>query len=81
MKTTSRDMIEEVINCMMTYSKEDRKTTVRRIQRFAVKTERTLSDTIKYIHRIFKVKIILDGTAEKIERTEPEKKKTLDDIL
>ena len=75
------DMIEEVVTHMMTYSKEDRETTIRRIQRFAVKTERTLSDTIKYIHKVFKVKMILDGTAEKVERIEPEKKKTLDDIF
>lgn len=75
------DMIEEVVTAMMTYSKEDRETTIRRIQRFAVKTERTLSDTIKYIHKVFKVKMILDGTAEKVERIEPEKKKTLDDIF
>lgn len=75
------DMIEEVVTTMMTYSKEDRETTICRIQRFAVKTERTLSDTIKYIHKVFKVKMILDGTAEKVERIEPEKKKTLDDIF
>lgn len=75
------DMIEEVVTTMMIYSKEDRETTIRRIQRFAVETERTLSDTIKYIHKVFKVKIILNGTAEKVERIEPEKKKTLDDIF
>lgn len=81
MKTTSRDMIEEVITSMMTYSGEDREATISMIQRFTIKTDKTVSDTIKYIHRIFKVKMMLDGTAEKGERVEPIKRKTLDDIL